>query len=362
MPLAGPAAGQQQPTLVVVVTVDQLRGDYLDRFAPTLEGGLRRFRERGAFFPLAEQDHANTSTAPGHSTILSGRVPAATGILSNDLGVPDPGSPLIGGFQGEGASPHRFRGTTLYDWMLAADPETRALSVGRKDRGAILPMGAARTHIYWWAGTGFTTSSYYRSALPDFVQAWNAGLDPAAWQGRVWSLLLPDSAYPEPDAQPWEGVGSSRGSTFPHTMAELAQMERFPWADSLTLDLALQGTRELALGRREGTDLLAIALSTLDVVGHHFGPQSRAIPPSYGWLAAAQVRDNWVMTTSIQATHGSWTQLDRSVPIAFMGAGIQPRRVERMVATVDIAPTLARLLGVRPTEPLDGTVLPEVVR
>jgi arylsulfatase A-like enzyme len=86
----------------------------------------------------------------------------------------------------------------------------------------------------------------------------------------------------------------------------------------------------------------------------------RAIPPAYGWLAIGQVRENWVMTTSVQATHGSWTLADRSVPIVFMGAGITPQRVERRVATVDIAPTLARLLGISPTERLDGVELGEV--
>ncbi|HSJ24162.1 MAG TPA: alkaline phosphatase family protein, partial [Longimicrobiales bacterium] len=70
-----PVPGQQQaaatshaPDLVVVVTVDQLRGDYIDRFAPNLTGGLLRFRDAGIFYPAGEQDHANTSTAPGHST------------------------------------------------------------------------------------------------------------------------------------------------------------------------------------------------------------------------------------------------------------------------------------------------------
>ena len=50
------------------------------------------------------------------------------------------------------------------------------------------------------------------------------------------------------------------------------------------------------------------------------------------------------------------------MPIVFWGAGIAPRSVSRPVRTVDIAPTLARLLGVHPTERLDGVALPEVSR
>jgi arylsulfatase A-like enzyme len=48
------------------------------------------------------------------------------------------------------------------------------------------------------------------------------------------------------------------------------------------------------------------------------------------------------------------------VPIVFLGPGIRPQRIRRPVRTVDIGPTLAALLGVTPTEPLDGRVLPEI--
>jgi arylsulfatase A-like enzyme len=490
------------PSLVVVVTVDQLRGDYMERFAANLTGGLQRFRTQAAYFPHAEQDHANTSTAPGHSTVLSGRVPASTNILSNDLGVPDPGHALIGGASGAGASPHRFRGSTLYDWLRTADPRTAALSVARKDRGAILPIGTAQAHVYWWADARFTTSTYYAVTLPSWVVAWNAGVAAETWPGRQWTLLLPEHAYPEPDDHPWEGVAGRRGATFPHTLTTVDSLHFFPWTDSLTLDLALHGVRELELGRRGVPDLLAIGLSSLDVIGHHFGPDSRevhdmvlrvdrwlgefmtelertvpaariiyvltsdhgvqsmpermaaldvedvgrvalgpamrriavplqqrfqhrfgfqvqnsviladtaalrsrgvdiaalqrataeevaqvpgiarvwtpetlrdapagdpsarlwrrAIPPSYGWLAAGEVRPGWLPTTSIQATHGTPVADDRSVPIAFLGAGIPAARFDRVIATVDIAPTLAALLGIEPTEPLDGRVAPEI--
>jgi hypothetical protein len=500
------AARQQHgsvPRLVVLITVDQLRGDYIDRFAANLDGGLLRFRQSGAYFVNGEQDHANTSTAPGHATVLSGRVPARTNILSNDLGVPDPGSPLIGGADGPGASPFRFRGSTLYDWMLGADPDARALSVGRKDRGAILSIGAARTHVYWWADdNGFTTSTWYARTLPGWVAQWNAGLDSDSWVGREWTLLLPEHRYPEVDDQPFEGVGARRGNVFPHRLTTADSLWAFPWMDSLTLDLARTGVRELGLGTRDGVDLLSISLSTLDVIGHHFGPDSRevhdqvlrvdrwlgefmrdlethvpadqilyvltsdhgvtsmpeylhahgtedagrvalapamrtvatpiqqrhqhlfgfqvqsgvvladtaamrargidveavrrdmvaalravpgvahvwtpasleaapaddmaarlwrrAIPPSYSWLAAAQVRDNWVTTTSIQATHGWLQHENRSVPIAFLGAGVPALYSQRAVATVDIAPTLAAMIGVQPTEQLDGSVIHEV--
>jgi len=152
-----------RPRLVVLIAVDQLRGDYIPRFAPQLTGGLARFWREGAFFEQGRQDHAITETAPGHSTMLSGRWPNHTGIVTNLLGVDDQTAPLLEVKEaGHGASPRRFRGTTLYDWLRAADSGTRVLSVSRKDRGAILPVGRSKGDVYWFDSGIFTTSTWYR--------------------------------------------------------------------------------------------------------------------------------------------------------------------------------------------------------
>ena len=78
-----------KPILVVHITVDQFRADYLDRWRSQLRGGLARLLRQGAVFTDAYQDHAMTETAPGHATVLSGRNPRSTGIVRNDEGVSD---------------------------------------------------------------------------------------------------------------------------------------------------------------------------------------------------------------------------------------------------------------------------------
>ena len=118
----------RKPTLVVFITIDQMRGDYYARFRPQLTGGLKRLVQGGAFFANGFQDHAITETAPGHASTMSGRFPVHTGITANDQGVSTADFPLLGGATELGASPLRFHGTTLTDWMRAADPSTRFLS------------------------------------------------------------------------------------------------------------------------------------------------------------------------------------------------------------------------------------------
>ena len=56
------------------------------------------------------------------------------------------------------------------------------------------------------------------------------------------------------------------------------------------------------------------------------------------------------------AGHGSPWDYDRRVPIIFMGPW-QPKKIASPVRTVDIAPTLARELGITPVEPIDGKPL-----
>ena len=276
---SGIAQTPPRPTLVVLVTIDQMRPDYLKRFDRQLTGGLARLYHAGAVFDNAYQDHAITETAPGHSVTLAGRFPRGTGITMNSAGVNDPRAPLIG-VRGPGASPFRFRGTTLTDWLRVADPRSKALSISRKDRGAILPLGRAHEEVYWFYPDRFTTSTYYHDTLPDWITRFNARRLPQQYAGTEWTLLLPASSYPEPDSVELESDG--RGFTFPHpfpsdSAAAARLLPNFPMMDHVTLQAALAGVEALALGRGPQTDLLAVSLSTTDAVGHAFGPDSREI-------------------------------------------------------------------------------------
>ncbi|HEY8106612.1 MAG TPA: alkaline phosphatase family protein [Gemmatimonadales bacterium] len=494
-----------RPRLVVLIVVDQLRGDYIPRFQSQLQGGFARFLRSGAYFEQGRQDHAITETAPGHSTILSGRWPAHTGIVTNLIGVDDQSVTLLEvKDNGHGASPRRFRGTTLFDWLRSGDSGSRVLSVSRKDRGAILPVGRSRGDVYWFDSGIFTTSTWYRTAdtLPGWVREFNAAEPVRALAGWTWSLLLPDSAYPEPDTVRFEAGGGN--VTFPHQLstnpeAAVLQIAAFPVMDSLTLAFALRGVERMKLGRGRSTDLLVVSLSTTDAVGHAYGPDSRelhdqilrvdrwlgrfmdslgvmvpsdatvwaltgdhgvtsipelavergqragrvwfgdltreaeqlpggasafafetgllfgnvprvrsagvnvdsvaaafavkaaaipgvarvftpktlraagaddtaavlwrrTIPDDFAWLLCATLDPGFVWSPGrVIAEHGTTSVNDQWVPVAFLGAGVAAGRFTEPVSTTDIAPTLARLLGVRPTERLDGRVLTQAL-
>ena len=270
-------AAEAPPRLVVLLAIDQLPHDVLLRHEARFSGGLARLLRAGAVF-RGVHDHANTETAPGHSVMLAGRFPRSVGILANEMGIQDPQVRVLGS-RDEGASPFLFRGTTLFDWLRFRDPASRALSVSRKDRSAILPLGRSDQEVYWYSWEGrFTTSTWYADSLPDWVNRFNARRLPESYAGKSWELLQPASSYRAPDSVAAENNGSDY--TFPHALpADPARAARelreVPMMDDVTLAFALEGVRALGIGAGPATDLLSISLSTSDAVGHRYGPNSR---------------------------------------------------------------------------------------
>ena len=73
------------PKLVVVIVIDQFRGDYLERYRDQFgDAGFRFLLDHGAYFPNCNYNYANTRTAPGHSTLFTGAYSNGHGIVSNE--------------------------------------------------------------------------------------------------------------------------------------------------------------------------------------------------------------------------------------------------------------------------------------
>ncbi len=272
-------ASPSEPGLVVLITIDGFSARHMDKFGSQLTGGLRRLRDGGAWFTNAHHDHAITETAPGHASLLSGRFPRSTGIAANRVGVSDAEAPLVGSAGAIGASPKRFQGSALFDWLRAKHSDARALSVSAKDRGAILPVGRAKQSVFWYPGNGeFTTSRYYADSLPSWVSRFNGRQMPQSYAGKDWTLLLDAASYTEPDSVSIEGAGND--FVFPHpTPADPQRAANWiratPFIDEVTVAFALEGVGAMQLGKARHPDLLAISLSGTDAINHRLGPDSR---------------------------------------------------------------------------------------
>ena len=254
------------PKLVVIVVIDQFRGDYLDRYRADLKGrGFRLFLDHGAYFEDCYYNYANTKTAPGHATLGSGAYTDGHGIASNewwDLGrnkqhrissVEDDRYRVVGEIhptKGGGTSPLNLRASTIGDSLReATGGQAKVFGISLKDRSAILPVGYSANGAFWIDDTSgaFITSSYYMDALPDWVTAFNAS-------DRI------------AQAQQEAGV--------PSTAPFYTAVGVTPAANAYELDFARALITGEQLGNHAVTDLLVISLSPNDLVGHALGPDS----------------------------------------------------------------------------------------
>ena len=289
------ASGSGAPRLVLFISVDQMRFDYLTRFAPLYKGGFRTLLDRGAVFTNARYRHAATETGPGHSVLLSGRSPSHSGIVANrwfdtllkrDVGVvEDPVVSPVGG-PGHGSSPVNFNGFTVGDVLKKRTPGARVVGLSLKDRSAILMAGPRADAAYWYepAAGGFITSTYYTKTAPAWLTRWNGKrlADGPAW--RVWTRLLPDESLYRRYAGEDDVKGEFDGvdTVFPHRVRGAPPSEAFyddfrrtPFADELVLDAALAAMEAHQLGADDDTDVLAVGFSASDFIGHTYGPDSQ---------------------------------------------------------------------------------------
>jgi predicted AlkP superfamily pyrophosphatase or phosphodiesterase len=439
--------------LGVVVVVDQMRPEYLDR-SDLPDGGFRRLRREGAVFTRARHLHIPTETAPGHAAISTGRTPSVHGIVANDWYDRVAGSETYCLADASfGLGPEHLRGPTLADALKAADPKARVFAVSGKDRAAIL-LGGRKADLALWFDRfkgEFTTSSYY--ARPPWLDGFNAALKKKGLlpvQGkRVPKELIASPAYdaalellvdelaarervgrgPSTDLLlvSYSGtdlVGHAHGLEVPEMDAQLKSLDailgrllkRLEAASGGSLDLALtadhgaipapedasgkalgvrridwtrfgaelektlqaawplKGERwilsnqvpHLYLNRRaaEGLGLewhdflrrAAKALSAVDgagavyVAGEKGGPLDETLRLSYdpsrsGDLLLIMAENVLLGDPPPGTSHGTPWSYDARVPLVFWGRGVRAGRSDVPAATVDLAPTLGRLLG-----------------
>ncbi len=277
------SAYNAHPKLVVVIVIDQFRGDYLERYRDQFgDGGFRVFLDHGAYFTDCNYDYANTRTAPGHATLFTGSYTSGHGIVANEwwdpqkkkrvTSVEDDTTKLVGVDRaGPGASPHNLLSDTLGDELkLATGGQSRVFAISLKDRAAVLPAGFSGDAAYWIdpKSGDWITSTYYRADLPEWVRNFNGSHRAEKYWNREWKNK--------------DGDGNILGSTAPRNGknkdgAPLGFYEivgSTPFANDYQLEFAKELVLYEKLGAGAATDLLVISLSANDILGHQVGPDS----------------------------------------------------------------------------------------
>jgi hypothetical protein len=347
------SAYNAHPKLVVVIVIDQFRGDYLERYRDQFgEGGFRLLLDHGANFTDCNYDYANTRTAPGHATLFTGAYTNDHGIAANEwwdqkkkkmvTSVEDDAFQLVGvpadqaaypAKDKAGASPHNLLADTLGDELkLATQGKSRVFGVSLKDRAAILPGGFAADAAYWIEpkSGAWITSTYYRADLPKWAQDFNSGGRAAKYWDREWKNANADvmrsTAHRKGrdggDAGFYEVIGST------------------PFANEYELDFAKELVLYEKLGAGQATDLLVISLSPNDILGHQVGPDSpemaamalaldRELADFFTFLGhQVGLADTWI---ALSADHGISVLPDVGKKLRIPAANLDARKLEAQI-------------------------------
>jgi predicted AlkP superfamily pyrophosphatase or phosphodiesterase len=295
-----------RPKLVVILVVDQMRGDYIDRFQHQWSGGLKRLVNEGAWFHDAAYPYANTETCVGHATISTGALPATHGLVTNEWWdreqqkevtcTSDPAvknipyastaaaAPAPPSSPGDSAA--RMLVPSFADELkFQGGAGSRIVTMSLKARAAITLAGHQGDAVTWFDGAtgGWITSSAYPQVpfIAEFVKAHPVAAD----FGKTWTPLLPDSEYMYEKIAAGADPPPGYGAAFPHPLRGTAvskgpdpafyfQWATSPFAETYLAQMAEAAVDQLRLGQGAATDFLGVSFSSVDYVGHTFGPGS----------------------------------------------------------------------------------------
>jgi predicted AlkP superfamily pyrophosphatase or phosphodiesterase len=291
------ANSELRPRLIVGITVDQMRYDYLERFWNDYsEKGFRKLVGDGFICRNLHYNYMPTYTGPGHASIFTGTTPAYHGIIQNDWYERSTGRMMycsadslvmgVGTASAAGKmSPANLKAETLGDAMeLFFNDRSKVFGISMKDRGAILPAGRTADAAYWFVGSGegvWASSTWYMSDLPDWVKSFNNSGKAESYLNSTWSMLREANVYDESNSDnnaheaPFKGVLKP---VFPYVLKDLRNLngnfdliKSTPFGNDLTVDFAKAMIENESMGKDEYTDMLCMSFSATDYIGHQFG-------------------------------------------------------------------------------------------
>jgi len=291
-----------KPKLVIGIVVEELNYNQLEKFHDKLcENGIKKLINEGTYFKNASYEYLLTQSAPGHATIATGAEPSFHGITSDNWYTPlknelinctkDVSVNSVGGsFESGLHSPVNLLVSTFSDELaIATNKKAKVFGVGLKESSAIFSAGHTANAAYWFDNTTGTwmSSSYYISALPDWVNDFNAMKFSDTYLNSTWNLLRPAKDYADclPDSNSFE-IGFNNINYFPYDLKKLRSGNTFsskndysllretPFGNSLTTNFAIRLIQKERLGKDDVTDYLSICYSATDYIGHRFGPSS----------------------------------------------------------------------------------------
>ncbi|MDR1406572.1 MAG: alkaline phosphatase family protein [Tannerella sp.] len=266
---AGLQAQRQVPKLVVYITVDQLRGDYLEYFHQMFdEDGFKRLMNEGVVYHNIEFEFSPVDRASSFATLFTGANPSAHGITGRSTysfetlkelpSLYDPDHP--GNFTRDSYSPKNLLASTVGDELkIASKGRSEVYAVAPDAESAILSAGHAANGAFWIDNTNgkWATTTYYKN-IPWYVEKYNNGQESltARMAGMTWQPTFPPDRY---RTLPYVTERPPFSYTFkPRTLDCFPRIKTSPFGNREVNRLVFQFLEYGAFGTRPCPDMLAV--------------------------------------------------------------------------------------------------------
>lgn len=293
------------PRLVLVLSVDQMRTDYLTRYWNKFQaGGFKRLINEGAVCNNAQLDLHIQKISTGTATLFTGVDPAIHGIINDSWydrlkkkevnSIEDNYFITVGSDSKEGErSASKLLCPTIGDLIkIDSRNKSKVFSVAMNDMSAVLSAGHAADGAYWFdtQNGNMISSSYYVDIFPEWVRQFNEKSFAKAYTQREWTTLLPVSSYEESLSDDYilEKGYYDKWNTFPYNLKKIKEnagsykfLKTTPYGNTIVKDFAINLMIAEKLGKDEFPDFLAVTFASMDYENNSFGPASVEMEDTY---------------------------------------------------------------------------------
>lgn len=291
----------ETPKLTVVMVIDQFAHHYIPKLKKNFNFGLKKLLTKGVYFKEARYSYGQPKTSPGHTTLSTGVTPKDHGIVGNKwfntegekVKSTEDASSNAGIFHnGEllnpGASNHYSMVDGLSDQFMRAGNEStphKVFALSSKDKAALGLANSLGKPIWFHHTTGqYTSSKRYFEELPKWVTDFNKRKKLDSLTSVTWK-----SAYPAMgDYYKFPFINNYDYAAFSFKMVDAQPLPidhstkdpynlflKTPHADKLLFSLAKTCLKENLDRQSPDKMILWVSLSSLDLVGHYYGPDSK---------------------------------------------------------------------------------------
>lgn len=257
------------PKLVVGITIDQLRGDYLEHFKNNFgEKGFKRLLNEGVVYNQMTYNFPSPDKASANATIYTGAVPFYHGIVNEKKVAGEDflevssfsDSKYMGNFTSERLSPLPLKVSTITDELkIASNGKSDVFAFSPDASGALISGGHAASGAYWienysgrWATTTFYTS--YHPFIDEYNrsdQSLNTRINKLAWTPKLPIASYQAYPYTQNLSKFNHKLGSNKTNRF-------FLLKQTPFINEEVRKMGLKAIENEAMGTKEYPDFLAL--------------------------------------------------------------------------------------------------------